>query len=182
MNTFTISSLRSAGMKTLKKLTALLLVGAMTLSLAACGSSKKKVTSKEFKKIMKKADFTVTESSDDDADECFVATWEDEDGESFVYMTYYLFESKSDAKSCFNASYDELKEAKDDEEFEGDISKNSWKFTGEGEFTEGSEYEGTELYMVGILAEESMIIAMSTGDKAGKKALTNALSDLGYEI
>ena len=55
-------------MKTLKRLTALALVGAMALSLAACGSSKKKVTVKEFKKILGKADFEVEESEDEDAD------------------------------------------------------------------------------------------------------------------
>ena len=53
-------------MKTLKRLAALVLVGAMALSLAACGTSKKKVTAKEFKKIMKAADFDVAESEDED--------------------------------------------------------------------------------------------------------------------
>ena len=81
-------------MKTIKKLTAMLLVGAMALSLAACGgSSKKAVTSKEFKKTLEKADFSVEKSKDKDAEECYEAYYVDEDGETYAYITYYKFES-----------------------------------------------------------------------------------------
>ena len=125
-------------MKTIKRMTALLLVGAMALSLAACGSSKKAVTSKEFKKTLEKADFTVQKSKDKDADECYEAFYNDDDGESYAYITYYKFESKSMAKDCFSDSYDELKELEEDELFDGEITKNSWKFTAEGEFDEDS--------------------------------------------
>ena len=74
-------------MKTLKRLAALVLVGAMALSLAACGTSKKKVTAKEFKKIMKAADFDVAESEDED-DETVKQVWEATytDGDSGVYI------------------------------------------------------------------------------------------------
>lgn len=169
-------------MKTIKKLTAMLLVGAMALSLAACGgSSKKAVTSKEFKKALEKADFTVQKSKDKDADECYEAFYMDEDGESYAYITYYKFESKSLAKECFSDSYDELKELEDDELFDGEITKNSWKFTAEGEFDEDSGIaNGEEAYAVGVLAGDTVLICFSSADKAGKKVLNKALDSLGY--
>ena len=169
-------------MKTIKKLTAMLLVGAMALSLAACGgSSKKAVTSKEFKKTLEKADFTVEKSKDKDAEECYDAYYEDEDGESYAYITYYKFESKKMAKECFSDSYDELKELEEDELFDGDITKNSWKFTAEGEFDEDSGIAyGEEAYAVGVLAGDTVLICFSSADKAGKKVLNKALDSLGY--
>lgn len=168
-------------MKTIKKLTALLLVGAMALSLAACGSSKKAVTSKEFKKTLEKTDFTVQKSKDKDADECYEAFYTDDDGESYAYITYYKFESKSMAKDCFSDSYDELKELEEDELFDGEITKNSWKFTAEGEFDEDSGIaNGEEAYAVGVLAEDTVLICFSSADKAGKKVLNKALDSLGY--
>lgn len=168
-------------MKTIKKLTALLLVGAMALSLAACGSSKKAVTSKEFKKTLEKADFTVQKSKDKDADECYEAFYTDDDGESYAYITYYKFESKSMAKDCFSDSYDELKDLEEEELFDGEITKNSWKFTAEGEFDEDSGIaNGEEAYAVGVLAEDTVLICFSSADKAGKKVLNKALDSLGY--
>ena len=167
-------------MKTMKKLTALLLVGAMALSLAACGSSKKAVTAKEFKKTLEKADFSVEKSKDKDADECYVAMYADYDSDTYAYITYYKFESKSMAKDCFNDSYDELKELEEDELFDGEISKNSWKFTAEGEFDEDSGIELEEAYAVGVLAEDTVLICFSGSDKASKKVLNKALDSLGY--
>ena len=168
-------------MKTIKRMTALLLVGAMALSLAACGSSKKAVTSKEFKKTLEKADFTVQKSKDKDADECYEAFYTDDDGESYAYITYYKFESKSMAKDCFSDSYDELKDLEEDELFDGEITKNSWKFTAEGEFDEDSGIaNGEEAYAVGVLAEDTVLICFSSADKAGKKVLNKALDSLGY--
>ena len=168
-------------MKTIKRMTALLLVGAMALSLAACGSSKKAVTSKEFKKTLEKADFTVQKSKDKDADECYEAFYTDDDGESYAYITYYKFESKKLAKECFSDSYDELKELEEDELFDGEITKNSWKFTAEGDFDEDSGIaNGEEAYAVGVLAEDTVLICFSSADKAGKKVLNKALDSLGY--
>ena len=168
-------------MKTIKRMTALLLVGAMALSLAACGSSKKAVTSKEFKKTLEKADFTVQKSKDKDADECYEAFYTEEDGESYAYITYYKFESKKLAKECFSDSYDELKELEEDELFDGEITKNSWKFTAEGEFDEDSGIaNGEEAYAVGVLAEDTVLICFSSADKASKKVLNKALDSLGY--
>jgi|GEM_PF-1817865 hypothetical protein len=168
-------------MKTLKRLTALVLVGAMALSLAACGASKKKVTVKEFKKILGKADFEVEEREDDDAEECWVAEYS-EDRDSGVSIYYYLFETKGDAKACFNASYDDLKAEEEDELFDGEIAKKSWYFTADGEFDKDSEIIEGEWYVVCVVAEESLLVCYSTSDKSSKKTLKKALSDLGYEI
>ncbi len=167
-------------MKTLKKLTALLLVGAMAISMAACGSSKKKVTAKEFKKSLEKADFVVEEGEDEDADEKWSAAYHD--GDSYVYIDYYVFESKKLAKKCFNDSYDELKEVDEDGDFEGDIEKNSWRFTGDGDFSEDTVFGERSMFVAGVLAEETVLICYSSSDKTGKKVLKKVLADFGYEI
>ena len=172
-------------MKILKRLTAVILVGAMALSLTACGSGKKKVTAKEFKKIMKAADYEVEESEDEDADECWEAYYTDEDNNG-VDIVYYLFDSKGDAKACFNQSYDDLKAEYDDELFDGDIEKKSWYFTADGEFDEDSDILGGQMagkwYITCIVAEETLLVCYSSPDKACKKNLKNVLSDLGYEL
>ncbi|MBP5417965.1 MAG: hypothetical protein J6Y58_10650 [Clostridiales bacterium] len=172
-------------MKILKRLTAVILVGAMALSLTACGSGKKKVAPKEFKKIMKAADYDVEEGEDEDADECWEAYYTDEDNNG-VDIVYYLFESKGDAKACFNKSYDDLKEEYDDELFDGDIEKKSWYFTADGEFDQDSEIIGGNMagkwYITCIVAEETLLVCYSTPDKASKKNLKNVLADLGYEL
>lgn len=167
-------------MKTLKKLTALLLVGAMAISMAACGSSKKKVTAKEFKKSLEKADFTVEEGDDDEADEMWEAIYRD--GDSYVYIDYYVFESKKMAKKCFSDSYEELKELEEDGDFEGDIEKNSWRFTGDGDFSEDTSFGERSMYVAGVVAEETVLICYASSDKTGKKVLKKALADFGYEI
>ena len=168
-------------MKTLKRLTALALVGAMALSLAACGSSKKKVTVKEFKKILGKADFEVEESEDEDAEECWDAKYVEDD--SGVEIVYYLFESKGNAKACFNTSYDDLNEELDEDLFDGEVEKKSWYFTADGEFDKDSEIlPGDERYIVCVVAEETLLVCYATPDKSAKKVLKNALSDLGYKI
>ncbi|MBO4688529.1 MAG: hypothetical protein J5636_08460 [Clostridiales bacterium] len=168
-------------MKTLQKLVSVVLIGAMVLSLAACGAGKKQVEPKDFEKKLEKAGFTVDEEDDEDAKECRVAYYFDEKNEDcWVILSYYLFESSSDARSCFNDSYDDLKKEKDKGRLDGDTSKNSWKFTGEGEFSDDSALGEGEFYVVGILAEKTVLIGYATGDKASKKALDKALSDLGY--
>ena len=174
-------------MKTLKRLAALVLVGAMALSLAACGTSKKKVTAKEFKKIMKAADFDVAESEDED-DETVKQVWEAtyNDGDSGVYIVYYLFDSKGDAKASFSASYKDLEAEADDELFNGDVEKKSWYFTADGEFDEDSEIMGGNMagdwYITCVVAEETLLVCYSTPDKSAKKVMKNALADLGYEF
>ncbi|MBO4651598.1 MAG: hypothetical protein IK109_04290 [Clostridiales bacterium] len=170
-------------MKTIKKLTALLLVGAMALSLAACGgSSKKAITGKEFKKTLEKADFIVNKSKDKDADECYEAMYRDISSgkNTSVLISYYKFESKSMAKQCFNDTYTDLEELEEDELFDGEMSKNSWKFTAEGEFDEDSGVNFEEAYVVGIVAEDTVLICFSTTDKAGKKVLNKVLDSFGY--
>ncbi|MBR5975922.1 MAG: hypothetical protein IK020_12150 [Clostridiales bacterium] len=167
--------------KTVEKLAALVMVGAMALSLAACGASKKQVEPKDFEKTLEKAGFIVEEDEDEDAEECRVAYYSDEDNEEgWVILTYYLFKSSSDARSCFNASYDDLKEEKDKGKMDGTTSKNSWKFTGEGEFNSKSALGEGEYYVVGVVGQKMVIIGYATGDKASKKVLDKALSDLGY--
>ena len=168
--------------KTLSKLVSLVLIGAMALSLAACGAGKKQVDPDDFEKKMEKVGFIVEEDDDEDAEESYVAYYlgEEEDSEEFVLITYYLFETNKDAKGCFDASYEDLKKEKDKGKLDGTTSKGSWKFTGEGEFNEDSALGEGEYYVVGIVAQKMVIIAYSAGDKASRKALDKALSELGY--
>lgn len=169
-------------MKKLMKLTSLIMVGAIALSLAACGTSKKKVTAKEFKKILGKADFEVEQREDEDEEEEYWVANYSEDSDSGVSIYYYLFETKGDAKASFNASYDDIIAEQDDEIFDGDIEKKSWYFTADGEFDKDSEIIEGEWYITCVVAEESLLVCYSTRDKSSKKVLKKALSDLGYDI
>ena len=168
-------------MKFLKKVAAIVLIAATVLSLTACGPTKKKVEPKDFKKKLEKKGFYVEEAEDEDAEENYYGIYYDEeDDEVWVLIDYYLFDKASDAKSCFNASYDSMKKEKDKGKFDGETTKNTWKFTGDGEFTDDSKMGEGEYYIVGIVAEEMVIIAYSYGDKTSRKVLDDTLADLGY--
>ena len=162
-------------MKNLKKLTALALIGAMVLSLAGCGE--KKITGKEFKKILKDEDFEVIEGDDDDYEENYTAISEDGD----VIIQYYLFEDKDDAKDDFEDGYEDLKDAKDDDEFEGTLKKSGNRSTVKGEFDDNKMYGDSELYMVCIRVDEMMIVALTADtSKSAVKDVDEALKALGY--
>lgn len=164
-------------MKVMKKVSAMILVGAMALSMAACGDSAKKITGKEFKKAMQKADYEVEKSDYDDAEEEYVA-YNEEDS---IMVVYDLFESKSDAKSFFNDAYDSLKDAADDEEFDGDVEKKGNKITAKGTFEDSDEFADGDAYIVVVYAEEMAITAYARDNsKSTVKAVDKVIENLGY--
>ncbi|MBQ5968292.1 MAG: hypothetical protein IJL60_11030 [Clostridiales bacterium] len=188
-----------------KRTTTVILIIALSLQAVACGkeskSSKKKsgdlsklevnvsvaakprkgISGREFKIALEEAGYDVEKSLDKDADECYEAFYQDEDGESYALITYYHFKTVIVAKQCFSDSYDELKALENEDHFNGSISKNDWKFTAEGTFDEESGLGyGDGTYAVGILAENTVLICFSSTDNSGKKALNEALDALGY--
>lgn len=164
-------------MKVMKKISAVMLVAAMTLSLAACGSSAKKITGKEFKKALEKEDYVVEKNKDTEAEEEYIA-FNEEDG---IMVCYDLFESKSDAKAFFNDANDILKEATDDEEFDGEFEKKGNKLTAKGTFEDNEDFEDGDAYLVVVYAEEMVITAYAQDNsKSTVKAIDKVIETLGY--
>ena len=162
-------------MKNLKKLVALVLVGAMSLSLVACGE--KKISAKEFKKALEKEDYEIDEMEDDDYEDYYWAY--DEDRE--VIAIYVTYEDKDDAKDDFDDLYEDVKDAKDDDEFEGTLKKTSNRITIKGEFDDNKKYGDSEMYMVVIRVDEMIITVMTDDtDKKAVKKVDEAIKALGY--
>ena len=160
-------------MKTMKKVFAVVLVGAMALSLCACGGKKaKQLTAKEFKKTMKAEDYTVTNGDDDDFEEYLVAV--DEDGE--IQVNYYLFEDSDDAKDFFDEGVDSMKELKDEEDLDGSVKKSGTKFVADlsGEDDEGEEYG---MYLVCVRSGEMVITATTNETDSKTKKKVDAIVD-----
>ena len=145
-------------MKTVKKLVAVVLVGAMALSLAACGSKAKKISADDFKSKLEKEGFTVmdTGASDEGVKSSMMAYNED----MSVIVNYNIFESKDDAKKYFDDMKSSAEEAKKDGSIEK-LSTSSSKITADG---------GDSGYIVVVYAEDMIIMATSmSGNSDGVK-------------
>lgn len=163
-------------MKVLKRLAAVVLVGAMSLSLVACGDSAKKITSKEFTKIMKKAGYATMDGDDSECEEEIIAY--SDNGQAMV--VYDLFESKSDAKAFYKDAYDTIKEAEDDEEFDGKLTKDGNKTIANGTFEDNQFFDG-DAYIVVVYAEEMVITAYAhDNSKSTVKEVNKIIEKLGY--
>ena len=98
-------------MKTVKKMAAIVLVGAMALSIAACKKGAKKVSADDFKKACEEVGLTVTDgAAGEGVKESIDAGNEDGTFEA----AYMIAESKDDAKKAFeliSSGVDALKDA-----------------------------------------------------------------------
>lgn len=165
-------------MKTLKKLGTVLLVGAMLFSLAACGKSAKKISSKEFKETLEKEEYSVVDlGADEDSkiQEQLLATSKDES----IICTYYTFTDTDTATKFFDESYNQMKEAEKMDTFTGSVSKSGTKYTVNATVEEDGEKE--ETYMVCVRSGE-MVIAVMTESVANDsvKAVDSVVNKLCY--
>ena len=164
-------------MKTMKKVFAVVLVGAMGLSLAACGGKKaKQLTAKEFKKVMKAEDYSVSEGDDDDYEEYLIAVDEDKE----IQVNYYLFEDSGDAKDYFEEGIDTMEEWKDEYDMDGSVKKSGNKFVAD---LSGEDDDGDEggIYLVCVRSGEMVITATTYEvDKSTKKKVDSIIDTLCY--
>ena len=160
-------------MKTMKKVFAVVLVGAMGLSLAACGGKKaKQITAKEFKKTMKAEDYTVSDGHDDDYEEYLIAVDEDQE----IQVNYYLFEDADDAKDYFDEGVDTMKEWKDEDDLDGSVKKSGNKFVAD---LSGEDDDGDEggIYLVCVRSGEMVITATTYETDSKTKKKVDAIID-----
>lgn len=151
-------------MKTVKKLASVVLVGAMALSIAACGSkSVKKISAEDFKSKLEAESYTVVASEEPEEG---MKTQISAIGENVV-ISYAEYESKDDAKKAFDEFKESAKAAKDAGEIEK-LSTSSSRIT--------ATQEGA--YIEIVYAEDMFIMVMGSGDDA-KKDATAALKVLG---
>ncbi|MBO7564575.1 MAG: hypothetical protein J6T40_07000 [Clostridiales bacterium] len=153
-------------MKTVKKLVSVVLIGAMALSMAACGGKgAKKVAPADFKSKLEAEGYTVVEATDENREEG-VKTQFSAIGTS-VMISYSEYENKDDAKEFFDMTKDSAKKAKDD----GEIDKLS---TSSSRICATSE----DSYIEFVYADDMIIMAMGGGEN-GKSDVADALKILG---
>lgn len=166
-------------MKNLKKVLVVVLAFAMMLSMTACT---KALSGDDFENIMDDLDYNVNEY--DDTDKGIKEQWVAYDDDYEYYVTYMRYKDAEDAKDDFNDAYDDLKDAKDDEEFEGKLSKSIFgakKITVNGEFDDSDDWADGEMYMVIILADDTIItLIASDNGKSDVKEIDNIVKELGY--
>lgn len=138
---------------------AAVLITAMVLSLAACGSKVKKMTAEEFTSKLEKENFTVKETKGSEDVKTSIVAY---NSDMSVMLTYSLFASTEAAKKNF----DYFKETAEAAKKEGTIEKlstSSSKITADG---------GEDGYIVVAYAEDMviMVTALTTNSDAAKDA------------
>ena len=134
-------------MKTVKKMAAIVLVGAMALSIAACKKGAKKVSADDFKKACEEVGLTVSEGSEDGLKQSISATNED----NTLEIAYMQAESTDDAKDgfeYFTSSVDTL------EAMGAEVDKSSTKI-------EASV--GDQMYMYAVRSGDTIITVSAAG-------------------
>ena len=155
---------------TMKKVMAAVLVCAMALPLAACGSKVKKITAKEFKKTMKAEDYRCVDGSGKKYKDMVTATSEDGD----IQFIYYLFKDSDKAKDEFDDLYDKMKDTKDDEDLDGSVKKSGNKIT-----VNIYDDDDHAMYVVCVRNAEMVITAMARdNDKSTIKEVDEILKKL----
>ncbi|MBQ6271594.1 MAG: hypothetical protein IJK65_07795 [Clostridiales bacterium] len=136
-------------MKTVKKMAAIVLVGAMALSIAACKKGAKKVSADDFKKACEEVGLTVTEGSEEGLKQSIGAKNEDDS----LDVAYMQAESTDDAKEgfeYFTSSVDSL------EAMGAKVDKSSTKIE--------AEVEGT-MFMYAVRADDTIITISAAGEE-----------------
>ncbi|MBR5975923.1 MAG: hypothetical protein IK020_12155 [Clostridiales bacterium] len=169
-------------MKVSKKILAVALTLAMVLGLTGCG---KKVTDKKgFKEAIKSEDYDTDRISESDGDKHIKKSYSFyEDG---ISASLIIFKDKGDAEDYFDDLYDELKEKKDDGDFEGTLKKSGTFFPWstptikiDGEYT--AKKNSTEVY--GYMFLNGDVIVMVSANDNGKTAVKDVkalVKALGY--
>ena len=159
-------------MKTvMKKMAAIVLVGATVLSLAACSKKNKALTAAEFTTKLEAEGFTV-EDKGVDAETGATMTEATKDG---VTADLGVFADKDAAKELFNqtkSTMEALAELSKQMGQEMKVSTSSNKITMEG---------GADGYSVIILADNTIVtVAAEPGTDENISAAKSALKALGY--
>ena len=141
-------------MKTVKKMAAIVLVGAMALSIAACKKGAKKVSADDFKKACEEVGLTVSEGSEDGLKQSISATNED----NTLEIAYMQAESTDDAKDgfeYFTNSVDSL------EAMGAKVDKSSTKIEASVDDL---------MYMYAVRADDTIITVSASGEDQVSKA------------
>ncbi len=150
-------------MKTVKKMAAIILVGAMALSIAACKKSTKKVSADDFKKACENAGLTVEEGEDEEGlKESFKATNED----ATIEVDYLVADSTDEAKEgfeYFTSSVESLKA------LGAEVSTSNTKI-------EASMEDIMYMYVVRV---DDTIITVSGAGEDQVKTVKDIVKDLG---
>ena len=169
-------------MKVTKKVLAVVLTLTMVLGLTGCG---KKVTDKKgFKEAIKSEDYDTDRIYESDGDKHIKKSYSfSEDG---ISASLIIFKDKESAEDYFDDYYDELKELKDDDDFEGTVKKSGTFFPWstptikiDGEYT--SKKSKGEIYGY-IFLNDDVIVMVSANDngKTAVKDVKALVKALGY--
>ena len=97
-------------MKTVKKMAAIVLVGAMVFSIAACKKGSKGVSADDFKKACEEVSLTVTEGEAEDGLKKSLNAKNDDDSIDVSYMVATSEDEAKDGFKYFTESTDTMKE------------------------------------------------------------------------
>lgn len=166
-------------MKVMKKVLAIAL--AMTVVLSATGCAKKAKDKKTFKAAIEKCDYDDDDVREVDMDDKHIKkayTFSD-DG---MHAQLIVYKDKDAAKDDFEDFYDDMKDLKDDGDFDGSVKKSGLftkKITINGEYD--TSYSDSEYYCVVIL-DGNILITVYTYDtgKSDVKDVKELVKALGY--
>ncbi|MBO4650870.1 MAG: hypothetical protein IK109_06785 [Clostridiales bacterium] len=142
-------------MKTVKKMAAIVLVGAMALSIAACKKSAKKVSVDDFKKACEEVGLTVEDLGASDG---VKEQYEAANSDGTLDVSYIVCENTDDAKKGFDMISSSADSAKD---MGADVSTSSNKVE--------VSLEGL-LYMYAVRNGDTVITVSGSGEEQASTA------------
>ena len=175
-------------MKSWSKVLVLFLCSVFLFSLVGCsGKSLKVIDSGDFEDVMDDMDYYVTIEDDED----YLSKGQEEAGYAYdedyeYYVIFAQYEDEEDAVEEFDDMYDDLKDAKEDEEFDGSYKKttgkNYQKCVVNGEFDDSnSSFPEDSTYTVVFQIENTLIVVMAYDNgKSDVKEVDKIVKELGY--
>ncbi len=178
-------------MKTFKKILVLGLSVSMLISLAGCNkktidADKETIDADKFEDVMDDLEYNVTVEDDED----YLDNGQKEAGyaydDDYNYIAAYVkYEDKSDAVEEYEDLVDDVKDAKKDDEFDGEITVSGFgngnQVIVNGEFDDSDDYGDETLYMVVYRIDDTIVTVMAyDNDKKDIKEVDKILKELGY--
>jgi predicted nucleotidyltransferase len=175
-------------MKSWSKVLVLFLCSVFLFSLVGCsGKSLKVIDSGDFEDVMDDLDYYADVYDDEDyleKGQVEMAYAYDEDYE--YYAIFVEYEDEEDAVDFFNDMFDDLKDAKDDDEFDGSYTKttgkNYQKIVIDGEFEDATgDFDEGSTYQIAFQIDKTIIAVMAYDNgKSDKKEVDKIVKELGY--
>ena len=134
-------------------------------------------SSDEFISHFDSSEYVISQSVDDNASEAW--TIYKLEGSDVVLFSYFRYDSEQMAIAVYDATYQELLDAYNADQFAGYLHQTDWKITCEGAFAEGSSMGEGYYRFITVRAGNTLIACTTNSDGKGRIDLAKLMHELG---